>query len=305
MKDKISIITTFYNSENYILKCINSVWNQEISDDFNIEYILIDDHSEDKTHEIIDIFFKEYGQWGSCEYKIIKTPQNLGCGGARNFGIANSTGNYIMFLDADDYYINDDFVLRAYNMIVEHNADIIEFGIKYINQNGERENLVSNKTFVISNNHVGNLSVMFYDNLIKFMPWTKIIRRSIVETKSYDTSRTFEDIRTTPYWVYNANKIIVANTIEINYRAAQGSIIRENPNDTRLGTVAAIASLFEDFKDNKDILKAMYDRCLVDLRTLLIVNSDSDYFKEMSKLNTKMLSYIYPDDYQKRTFNLE
>ena len=305
MMDKVSIITTFYNAENYILKCINSVWNQEISDDFDIEYILIDDHSEDKTHEIIDIFFKEYGQLGGCEYKIIKTPQNLGCGGARNFGIANSTGNYIMFLDADDYYINNDFVLRAYNMIVEHNADIIEFGIKYINQNGERENLVSNKTFVISNNHVGNLSVMFYDNLIKFMPWTKIIRRSIVETKSYDTSRTFEDIRTTPYWVYNANKIIVANTIEINYRAAQGSIIRENPNDTRLGTVAAIASLFEDFKDNKDILKAMYDRCLVDLRTLLIVNSDSDYFKEMSKLNTKMLSYIYPDDYQKRTFNLE
>ena len=305
MKDKVSIITTFYNCENYILKCINSVWDQEISDNFDIEYVLIDDHSEDKTHEIIDIFFKEYGQYGSCEYKIIKTPKNLGCGGARNFGIANSTGNYIMFLDADDYYINNDFVLRAYNMITEHDADIIEFGIKYINQNGERENLVSNKTFVINNNHIGNLSVMFYDNLIKFMPWTKIIRRSIVETREYDTSRTFEDIRTTPYWVYNASKIIVANTIEINYRAASNSIIRDNPNDTRLGTVRAIASLFEDFKNNKDILKAMYDRCLVDLRTMLRVNSDSDYFKEMSKLNTKMLSYIYPDDYQKRTFNLE
>ena len=305
MKDKVSIITTFYNCENYILKCINSVWDQEISDNFDIEYILIDDHSEDKTHEIIDIFFKEYGDYGSCHYKIIKTPKNLGCGGARNFGIANSTGNYIMFLDADDYYINNDFVLRAYNMITEHDADIIEFGIKYINQNGERENLVSNKTFVINNNHIGNLSVMFYDNLIKFMPWTKIIRRSIVETREYDTSRTFEDIRTTPYWVYNASKIIVANTIEINYRAASNSIIRDNPNDTRLGTVRAIASLFEDFKNNKDILKAMYDRCLVDLRTMLRVNSDSDYFKEMSKLNTKMLSYIYPDDYQKRTFNLE
>ena len=305
MKDKISIITTFYNNENYILKCINSVWEQEISNDFEIEYILIDDNSEDKTHDIIDIFFKEYGQYGSCTYKIIKTPQNLGCGGARNFGIANSTGNYIMFLDADDYYIHNDFVLRAYNMIKEHNADIIEFGIKYINQNGERENLVSSKTFVINNNHIGNLSVMFYDNLIKFMPWTKIIKRSIVETRPYDTSRTFEDIRTTPYWIYNANKIIISNSIEINYRAAQKSIIRENPNETRLGTVAAIASLFEDFKDNKDILRAMYDRCLVDLRTMTKVDSDSDYFKEMSKLNTKMLSYIYPNDYQKRTFNLE
>jgi glycosyltransferase involved in cell wall biosynthesis len=304
MKDIVSVITTFYNAQDYILKCLNSVNNQLINEFFEIEFVLVDDCSTDDTAKIIKIFFDNYTT-GNVKSKVIKTPQNMGCGGARNFGIANSSGQYLMFLDADDYYINNDFVLRAYSMMIEHNADIIEFGLKYINQNGERENLVSSKTFMINNNHIGNLSVMFYDNLIKFMPWTKIIRRSIVETRPYDTSRTFEDIRTTPYWVYNANKIIIANTIEINYRAAANSIIRENPNETRLGTVKAISELFEDFKNNKDILKAMYDRCLVDLRTMIHINSDSDYFKEMSKLNTKMLSYIYPDDYQKRTFNLE
>lgn len=304
MKDIVSVITTFYNAQDYILKCLNSVNNQLINEFFEIEFVLVDDCSTDDTAKIIKIFFDNYTT-GNVKSKVIKTPQNMGCGGARNFGIANSSGQYLMFLDADDYYINNDFVLRAYSMMIEHNADIIEFGLKYINQNGERENLVSSKTFMINNNHIGNLSVMFYDNMIKFMPWTKIIRRSIVETRPYNTSRTFEDIRTTPYWVYNANKIIVANTIEINYRAAANSIIRENINETRLGTVKAISELFEDFKDNKDILKAMYDRCLVDLRTMTHVNSDSDYFKEMSKLNTKMLSYIYPDDYQKRTYNVE
>lgn len=304
MKDIVSVITTFYNAQDYILKCLNSVNNQLINEFFEIEFVLVDDCATDDTAKIIKIFFDNYTT-GNVKSKVIKTPQNMGCGGARNFGIANSSGQYLMFLDADDYYINNDFVLRAYTMMIEHNADIIEFGLKYINQNGERENLVSSKTFMINNNHIGNLSVMFYDNLIKFMPWTKIIRRSIVETKPYDTSRTFEDIRTTPYWVYKANKIIIANTIEINYRAAANSIIRENPNETRLGTVKAISELFEDFKDNKDILKAMYDRCLVDLRTMIHVNSDSNYFKEMSKLNTKMLSYIYPDDYQKRTYNVE
>ena len=304
MKDIVSVITTFYNAQDYILKCLNSVNNQLINEFFEIEFVLVDDCSTDDTAKIIKIFFDNYTT-GNVKSKVIKTPQNMGCGGARNFGIANSSGQYLMFLDADDYYINNDFILRAYSMMIEHNADIIEFGLKYINQNGERENLVSSKTFMINNNHIGNLSVMFYDNMIKFMPWTKIIRRSIVETRPYNTSRTFEDIRTTPYWVYNANKIIVANTIEINYRAAANSIIRENINETRLGTVKAISELFEDFKDNKDILKAMYDRCLVDLRTMIHVNSDSDYFKEMSKLNTKMLSYIYPDDYQKRTYNVE
>ena len=304
MKDIVSVITTFYNAQDYILKCLNSVNNQLINEFFEIEFVLVDDCSTDDTAKIIKIFFDNYTT-GNVKSKVIKTPQNMGCGGARNFGIANSSGQYLMFLDADDYYINNDFVLRAYSMMIEHNADIIEFGLKYINQYGERENLVKRKTFIINNNHIGNLLVMFYDSMIKFMPWTKIIRRSIVETRPYNTSRTFEDIRTTPYWVYNANKIIIANTIEINYRAAANSIIRENPNETRLGTVKAISELFEDFKDNKDILKAMYDRCLVDLRTMIHVNSDSDYFKEMSKLNTKMLSYIYPDDYQKRTYNVE
>ena len=294
---KISIIIPVYNTQEYLEQCLNSVLNQTLKD---IEVMCIDDCSKDSSLEILHQFSNKDNR-----VKVYHFDEPKSALQARKTGVLNATGEYIMFLDADDYYIHNDFVLRAYNMIVEHNADIIEFGIKYINQNGERENLVANKTFVINNNHVGNLSVMFYDNLIKFMPWTKILKRSIVETRPYDTSRTFEDIRTTPYWVYNASKIIIANTIEINYRAAQGSIIRENPNDTRLGTVAAIASLFEDFSTNKDILKAMYDRCLVDLRTMTMVDSDSDYFKEMSKLNTKMLSYIYPDDYEKRTFNLE
>ena len=244
MKDIVSVITTFYNAQDYILKCLNSVNNQLINEFFEIEFVLVDDCSTDDTAKIIKIFFDNYTT-GNVKSKVIKTPQNMGCGGARNFGIANSSGQYLMFLDADDYYINNDFVLRAYSMMIEHNADIIEFGLKYINQYGERENLVSSKTFVINNNHIGNLLVMFYDSMIKFMPWTKIIRRSIVETRPYNTSRTFEDIRTTPYWVYNANKIIIANTIEINYRAAANSIIRENPNKTRLGTVKAISELFE------------------------------------------------------------
>lgn len=302
----ISIITTFYNAQDYIIKCINSI-NKQITDEFfKIEYILIDDCSTDDTAKIIKIFFDNYKNYNSnIEYKIITSPYNLGCGGARNFGIKNSTGDYLMFLDADDYYINNDFVKRAYWTARDNHADIVEYGLKYVNQNGEREYIVCNEPKIIKDNHQGSILAMFYNNVIKFMPWTKIIKRSIIETKQYSNERTFEDIRTTPYWVYNANTIVIMNTVEINYRASRKSIIRDNGEETRLGTVKAICSLFEDFKDNKDILRAMYDRCLVDLRTLVDNDPNTDYFKEMSKLNTKMLSYIYPDDYQNMTYNVE
>ena len=138
MKDIVSVITTFYNAQDYIIKCINSVNNQLINEFFEIEFILVDDCSEDDSSRIIRIFFDLYTN-KNVKSKVIKTPHNMGCGGARNFGIANSSGQYLMFLDADDYYINNDFVLRAYTMMNEHNADIIEFGLKYINKNGERE----------------------------------------------------------------------------------------------------------------------------------------------------------------------
>lgn len=304
MKDKISIITTFYNAENYILKCINSINEQIIEDDFDLEYIIIDDCSTDNSPYIVDIFFEKYKN-DKLEVKHIKTPSNLGCGAARKFGIENSSGNYIMFLDADDYYVNFDFVKRAYDIIILNNADIVEFGFKYIDNNGQRVNMVAPAKYVIENSIEGNMFAMFYDNIITFMPWTKIIRKSLINTKEYNTSKTFEDIRTTPYWVYNAKKIIISNTVEINYRAVKNSIIREDPKITRLGTVEAISELFPSFENNKNILKALYDRCLPDLRTLLNEDSDSEYFKKMSKLNTKMLSYIYPETYKEITCDIE
>lgn len=304
MKDKISIITTYYNSENYILKCINSINSQVIEDSFDLEYIIVDDCSTDNSPYIVDIFFEKYKN-EKLTVNHIKTPRNIGCGGARRLGIESSSGNYLMFLDADDYYINYDFVKRAYDIISKNNADIVEFGFKYIDNEGQRVNVVSPKKYIIQNSIEGNMFAMFYDNMITFMPWTKIIKKSLVDTKRYSDSKVFEDIRTTPYWVSNAQKIIVANTVEINYRAVKNSIIREDPYATRLGTVEAISELFSYFKSNKNILKSLYDRCMPDLRTLLTEDSDTEYFKKMSKLNTYMLSYIYPKSYKEITYDIE
>ena len=77
--DVVSIITTFYNSQDYIIKCINSV-NKQITDEFfKIEFILIDDDSTDDTAKIINIFFDNYKNLESnIEYKLIKSPTNLG-----------------------------------------------------------------------------------------------------------------------------------------------------------------------------------------------------------------------------------
>jgi hypothetical protein len=76
--------------------------------------------------------------------------------------------------------------------------------------------------------------------------------------------------------------------------------------NTRIGTITAIAGLFETFKDDTAILKAMYQRSMVDLEAILHNHSSNDEgFNAMSRLNTYMLKYIYPNNWQELTYHVE
>ena len=293
MKDTISIITTFYNAEKFILDAIGSINQQKFDPDtFTLEYILVDDMSQDRSRELVEEFIANKGN-KNIKWRIIRPDKNLGCGGARKFGIDNATGDYFMFLDADDYYLHKDFVDRAYETIKNEHADIVEYGMIMNNAGGRQSNVVAPQKIIIENNPDGALLALFKDNLIKFNVWCKIYTKEIVKSFPYSTTRTYEDVRTIPIWIKNAKKIIIMPQLEINYRAAGGSIIRSDMVKTRLGTITAIAELFPVFKDSYKILRAMYDRSMVDLEAILHNHSSNDDgFNEMSRLNTMMLSYL-------------
>lgn len=299
----VSIITTAYNAEKFIVNAIHSINQQITSDHFNIEYIIVNDVSTDNTVDVVENYFKNNPS--KHEIKIITPEQNLGCGGARRYGIENATGDFFMFLDSDDYYINRDFVKRAFETLIFEEADIVEYGIIFNQASGAQQAQHVREKIIVTNPEDAEL-LLFNDNMIKFNVWSKIYRRSVVESFNYSDERTFEDVRTIPIWLKNAKKIIIMPSSEINYRAAANSIIRENIIKTRLGTITAIASLFETFKEYPNILKAMYRRSLIDLEAVLHNHSSNDEgFNEMSRLNTYMLSYIYPNTYKELTYHIE
>lgn len=304
--DKISIITTYYNAKEFILNAINSVYQQYIDPNkFTIEYVLVNDKTPDNSEELIDDYIARFKPRKEFVWKKVEPEKNLGCGGARKFGIENATGNYFMFLDADDYYIHKDFVIRAYNDIVSKEADIVEYGIIYNQANGTQHYNAAPKEMTITDRNLAEMA-LFKDNLIKFNVWSKIYKRSIVESYTYSDERTFEDVRTIPVWVWNAKKIVIMPTAEINYRAATGSIIRNNWVETRIGTITAIASHFERFKEDYNLLKAMYTRSMIDIEALLSNHSsENEGFNEMSRLNTYMLSYLFPKTYKEKTYHVE
>lgn len=305
MAKKISIITTFYNAENFIEHTLTSIWQQVVDPQlFTLEYVIVDDMSPDGSREKVENFMRTHTLNG--DWRLITPEQNLGCGGARRFGIEAATGDYFMFVDADDYYINRDFVLRAYKDITAEGADVVEYGIIFNHADGTKNYSVASQKMVIENNPHHAEMLLFRDNLIKFNVWTKIYKREIVESFRYSDLRTFEDVATIPVWIANAKKVVIMPTVEINYRAASGSIIRGNMVDTRIGTISALATHFERFKDDPELLKAMYVRSMIDIEALLNNHSsENEGFNEMSKLNTYMLKYIYPDTWQEKVFDIE
>ena len=303
MKNKISIISTFYNAEQYLDQSIQSVLKQTYQN-INIEYILINDCSTDNSLDVAKEKIKDFEK-ENFSVSILTTENNLGCGGARKFGIEHATGDYFMFLDADDYYISPTFVSRAYKDITFNKADIVEYGVLYNELNGNSIYMTVKEKIVINNGEEGVYNI-FKDNKIKFNVWSKIYTRAIVESYPYSDTRTYEDIRTIPIWVKNANKIVIMPNVEINYRASFNSIIREDGLKTRIGTITAMTEMCEVFKNNRHIIKALYGRAMIDLCAILEnKTSDDPGFNELSKLNTKLLSYIYPDNYKEITFNLD
>lgn len=131
MHPKISIIITVYNREKYIDKCARSLFEQSLN---NIEYIFINDASTDKSLDILNKTIKEYPTRAPF-IQIINLDKNSGVANARNIGIENATGDYIIHTDSDDWVDKNMYEL-LYEKAIETNADIV--GCNICNEFPER-----------------------------------------------------------------------------------------------------------------------------------------------------------------------
>lgn len=133
---RFSIIIPCYNAEKEVVRAIESVKKQKFKD---YEIIAVDDLSKDNTYEVLK---KEK------DIKVIKNNESLRAGGARNVAMNIACGEYIIFLDADDYLATDDVLLRLNDLIGMDSPDIIYLGFKSIGRlEGEWIPNVENSTF--------------------------------------------------------------------------------------------------------------------------------------------------------------
>jgi glycosyltransferase involved in cell wall biosynthesis len=122
----VSVIVPVYNSEKYLETCLNSLEKQTLD---SIEFIVIDDGSTDKSYEIMQKYAKK-----DKRFKIY-SKENEGVGKTRNLGIKLAKGEYIGFVDSDDYVSNDYFG-ELYNVAKKYDADVsITSNVIYVKGN--------------------------------------------------------------------------------------------------------------------------------------------------------------------------
>ena len=129
---KLSLIIPVYNVENYIEKCLDSVVNQTIDD---MEIIIVNDGSKDKSKEKINKYLQKYKE----KIKYLEK-ENGGLSSARNFGIPHATGEYIAFLDSDDY-VEPKMYEEMYNLAKKEDADMVECDFIWEYPNKSKEDI--------------------------------------------------------------------------------------------------------------------------------------------------------------------
>lgn len=131
---KISIIVPVYNVENYLEKCLHSILNQNVSSE-HYELIVVNDGATDNSRRILQNIHEKY------PFIQIVDKENGGLSSARNAGLKHAAGEYIFFLDADDWIAKDSLSFLL-NWIEKDKADVYFFGIKTVDEN-RNENLLT------------------------------------------------------------------------------------------------------------------------------------------------------------------
>lgn len=214
MNPTISVIIPLYNVEQYLTRCVDSILNQDFAD---LEVILVNDGSSDRSGEICDAY-----QLRDSRVKVIHQ-KNGGPGNARNTGIAVATGEYIAFIDSDDYAERN--MLRCmHTLATENNAEIAVCGVRHVEQNGKVRQPEGADTLVITG--IEALREALSGKKIIMSSCNKLIKRSLLTDLRFVEGHNYEDV------LFSVNLFLSANTIAVterplyNYCHRAGSLTR-------------------------------------------------------------------------------
>lgn len=237
---KVSIIIPLYNASEYIDRCLTSVINQTYKD---FEVLCVDDCSSDNSVSIVQKFADS-----DSRVKLLHTNENSGAAKARNVGLDNVTGDFVYFIDADDW-ICDDYLEKMVNTIMDKNVNVVVNKNLYIEKNGHTLNYshpgyqkLKENTFIEASENIEN---------IFWVVWNKIYRRSFIEKYHFrfpENCPIAEDMVFQYMLFAYAGQIYYFDGPYYHYQKWDGSV--SNAIDRGFGHITAFEIIYNFYKDH-------------------------------------------------------
>ena len=248
---KVTVIVPIYNVEKYLARCIDSLVNQTLNE---IEIVLVNDGTKDSSGKIAMQYAKQYK-----EKIIYLEKENGGLSDARNYGLAYAKGEYIAFLDSDDY-IEKDAYEKMYEKAKLENADYVECDFIWEYPNKKRKD----KCYQYNNKK----EMLAFARVVA---WNKLIKREIIEENNirFPKGLRYEDIEFTYKLIPHLNKICYVDQCFIHYIQRKNSIA--NVQNEKTAEIFEILdnviryykekNLFEEYRNELEYNYARYLLC--------------------------------------------
>ena len=228
---KASVIVPVYNVEAYLEKCVQSILRQTEQD---FELLLVDDGSTDSSGQLCEELAKK-----DSRIRVIHQ-ENQGLGGARNTGIREAKGDWLLLVDSDDW-IEPEILEKSLEAGLREEADMVVFPFRSVDEEGRelavfRENIPVGRAFALKERKDILLTAP--------VAWNKLYRTAFFRETglAYPSRVWYEDIRTTPKLMALARRMVFLGDIGYNYLQRQGSIMNS-------GKVARNVEIIEAFDD--------------------------------------------------------
>ena len=262
---KVSVIVPIYNVEKYLEKCINSLLSQTLED---IQIILVNDGSKDNSGNIS----KEYEK-NNKDRVIYVEKENGGLSDARNYGLKYATGDFIAFLDSDDY-IEKNAYEEMYNKAIEENADYVECDFIWEFPNKirvDKQYPYKNKKEMLS--------------FVRVVAWNKLIKRQLITDNNLEFPKglRYEDVEFTYKLIPFINKFAYVDKPFIHYVQREGSIA--NVQNERTAEIFTVLDNVIEFYKKNNIYEKYRDELEYNYARYLLCSS----LKRMCKIKDKSI----------------
>lgn len=240
---RISIIVPVYNVENYLTKCLDSLVNQSYQ---NIEILVVDDGSKDHSGKII----KEYAEKYPVKIKAF-TKENGGLSDARNFGLDRATGDFIGFVDSDDYVTKtmfEEMILLA----EKHQAEMVICNIQKVDENGQVTQKLTQIPNMSEKIKLEDHFSVFSD--ISYFACNKLFKKELFNHKRFKKGAHFEDIQLIPQLLLECETIAQTQNFHYQYLERTDSITKTH-TEKGLDILKAVEDVESVFEESRYIHK--------------------------------------------------